>query len=193
MQTMLSAVNSLLTAIGDSPQNTLDVLNPDIAIAQSTIESASVDIQSEGWWFNKERWDMSLDTEGRQPVPVNALYVNTYNTSWVKRGVYLYDLAKHTYDLSETDVDSLSMIVTTELPLEELPGLVYNCIINIAKVQFLTELEGEYDKAKFAQSMANTQYTQMKKLNLKFSEPSALSSPTARKLLQNIQSYNTRG
>src|SRR6056297_1068191 len=100
MQTELRAVNSLLTALGDSPVNELDDNNPDIAIAREVLSVNNTDMQSEGWWFNKETWDIVLDTYNKIPVQSNALYVNTPNSNWIKRGSYLYDLENHSYDFS---------------------------------------------------------------------------------------------
>ena len=186
MQTELSAINSLLVAIGDSPQNTINFNNPDVQIAQSYLDIASIDFQSEGWWFNRETWAMALDTTGKQAIPVNCLYVNSSNSNWVKRGSYLYDKENHTYDFSEQSIDS-SMQLIMQLPYEEMPGICFNYIVNMAKIQFLVEMESELEKAKAASNIAQKQYIQIKRLHLRFSDPVATQTTTARKLLDGIQ------
>jgi len=187
MQTELSAINSLLVSIGDTPLNTIDTNNPDVQIAQSYLDIASIDFQSEGWWFNRETWDMSLDTSGKQAIPVNCLYVNSSNSYWVKRGQYLYDKENHTYDFTGQSIDDLSIELILQLPYDELPGICFNYIVNMAKMQFLTELEAELDKAKFTSAIAQKQYIQIKRLHLRFSDPVATQTTTASKLLDGIQ------
>lgn len=184
-QTELNAVNRLLAAIGDSPQSSLDSDNPDVAIATDLIDSISSDFQTEGWWFNTEEWEMELDVNGKQALPANTIFVDTSNVNWVKRGSYLYDKENHTYDFSDQDIDT-SFTAILKLPYNELPNLVYNFIINLSKVQYLVEMEGETDKAKAAEMMAQRQYIQIKRMHMKFSDVSAFSSSTARRLLQRI-------
>jgi hypothetical protein len=191
-QTELNAVNRLLAAIGDSPQNSLDLGNPDVSIAVDLLDSISVDVQSEGWWFNTEVYDMSLDTDGKQVLPANTIFVDTYNSDWIRRGSYLYDKKNHTYDLT-TALLKVHIVPTykviVKLDYDELPTIVYNFIINLAKVQYLLEMEGEAEKSKAAEFMAQRQYVQIKRMHTKFSDVSAFNSYTARKLLYNIQSW----
>ena len=187
MQNELAAVNSLLVAIGESPQNTLDEDNVDITIAREIINTASMNFQSEGWWFNTEIWEMNLTTENKQPLPINALYVNTYNPYWIKRGNYLYDSENHTYEFNPEDTSEKSMIIVTLLPLEELPGIVYNYVVNLGKIQILNELEAEFNKIQVVNSVLSYQRISIQKMQLRFTSPSALNSPMATKLFQNIR------
>ena len=61
-ETELSAVNSILGAIGQSPVTTLGTIttgtstydNPEIAFIYNLLRDANVDVQNEGWHFNKE-------------------------------------------------------------------------------------------------------------------------------------------
>ena len=187
MQTELAAVNSLLVAIGESPQNTLEIDNVDITIAREVINTASINFQSEGWWFNTEIWEMGLTTENKQPLPINTLYVNTHNPYWVKRGNYLYDSENHTYIFDPEDVSDKSMTILTLLPLDELPGIVYNYIVNLGKVQMLSELEAEFNKIQIVNSILSYQRVSIQRMQLRFTSSSALTSPMATKLLQNIR------
>ena len=62
--TELSAVNTILGAIGQSPVTTLGVVstvnnvstyqNPEIAFIYNILKESSLDVQNEGWTFNKE-------------------------------------------------------------------------------------------------------------------------------------------
>ena len=54
LDTELSAVNSILGSIGQSPITTLNFNNPEISYIYNLLKEANTDVQSEGWSFNKE-------------------------------------------------------------------------------------------------------------------------------------------
>ena len=54
-ETELSAVNSILASIGQSPTDTLDYSNPEIDFIYKLLREANIDTQNEGWEFNTER------------------------------------------------------------------------------------------------------------------------------------------
>ena len=64
-ETELSAVNSILGAIGQSPLTTLGTStvdggvqaydNPEVAVVYNLLRDANVDVQNEGWHFNTEK------------------------------------------------------------------------------------------------------------------------------------------
>ena len=52
--TELSAVNSILGAIGQSPVTTLNYENPEIGFIYNILTEVNKDVQNEGWIFNTE-------------------------------------------------------------------------------------------------------------------------------------------
>ena len=52
--TELSAVNSILGAIGQSPITTLNYTNPEISFIYNIFTEVNKDVQNEGWVFNIE-------------------------------------------------------------------------------------------------------------------------------------------
>ena len=52
--TELSAVNSILGAIGQAPLTTLNFDNPEVSFIFNLLRDANVDTQAEGWHFNTE-------------------------------------------------------------------------------------------------------------------------------------------
>jgi len=50
----LSAVNSILGAIGQAPVTTLNYENPELGLIMNLLEETTVDVQTEGWYFNTE-------------------------------------------------------------------------------------------------------------------------------------------
>ena len=55
LDTELSAVNSILGAIGQSPLTTLNFDNPEVAMIFNLLRDANVDTQAEGWHYNTEK------------------------------------------------------------------------------------------------------------------------------------------
>ena len=53
-QSLLNAVNVLLSNIGQSPVTSLETPNPMVDLAQSVIGEVNRSVQSEGWVFNTE-------------------------------------------------------------------------------------------------------------------------------------------
>ena len=54
IDTELSAVNTILGSIGQSPISTLDFDNPEIAFIYNLLKESNQDVQTEGWVFNRE-------------------------------------------------------------------------------------------------------------------------------------------
>ena len=50
----LSAVNSILGAIGQAPVTKLEYDNPEISLVYNLLQECTVDVQTEGWQFNTE-------------------------------------------------------------------------------------------------------------------------------------------
>jgi hypothetical protein len=103
--TELSAVNSILGSIGQSPLNTLDYTNPEVSFIHNILRESIVDVQNEGWVFNREN-DVTLTPEagsGYIVFPADALRIdgadNQFNrtTDLIKRGGKLYDKVHKTF------------------------------------------------------------------------------------------------
>lgn len=100
--THLSAVNTLLSTIGETPVNTLEGPLPgDVSLVVHTLGEVSRAVQSEGWVCNTEHNHTLLpSTSGEIHVPSTALRVLFHDpaTTYVTiRGTRLYDLANHTF------------------------------------------------------------------------------------------------
>ena len=52
--TELSAVNSILGSIGQAPVTQLNTENPEISFVYNLFREAMVDVQNEGWVYNRE-------------------------------------------------------------------------------------------------------------------------------------------
>lgn len=112
LNTELDAVNLCLAGIGREPVATVDTSDLDAAMALSTVQRASLDIQmnrGRGWWFNQEiGWNFTPDSRGNLTVPNNTLTMLEARCGWYDqgnrltlRGFKIYDTERHTFDLRE--------------------------------------------------------------------------------------------
>ena len=122
--TELEAINVMLSAVGEAPINSLTGTLPvDARQAQSFLNEASKEIQSEGWSFNYE-YDVVLTRDAGNSValPTNVLRVdvsvaNHPDIDPVQRGLKLYDRKNHTFSFTE----DLKAEIVYFLAFDELP------------------------------------------------------------------------
>ena len=124
LDTELSAVNSILGSIGQSPVNNLDFDNPEIGFIHNLLREVNVDVQNEGWSFNSEEHvTFSPDSNGYITMPTNVIRfdvhdgLNNRTTNVVVRNGRLYDKYTHT-DVFTSDllVDVVSLYEFNDLP-----------------------------------------------------------------------------
>jgi len=103
LDTELSAVNSVLAAIGQAPVTEINYDNPEVSLIANLIQECLQDLLNEGWSFNTERnFPMKPNADGRIPYPNNILRLDyTDNYYWrekdvVRRNGYVYDKIAHT-------------------------------------------------------------------------------------------------
>jgi hypothetical protein len=104
MTTKLEAINEMFTGIGQAPVVSLDVANPEIALALSVLETVNKEVQSEGWHFNTEvNYPFMPDIAGIIVIPTNVLQLsdnklsNVQRYQTVVRDGKLYDKVNHTF------------------------------------------------------------------------------------------------
>ena len=106
--TELSAVNSILGSIGQSPITSLTTgnaqANPEIAFIQNLLTETNKNVQGEGWHFNKEdHVKISPDTNGHYLIPTNYLRYDVHEglsdrtKDVVRKDGKLYDNLNHTF------------------------------------------------------------------------------------------------
>ena len=128
-ETELSAVNSILGAIGQSPVNELVFTNPEVSFIYNLLRDANVDVQNEGWHFNTEKHVTFTPDASTKKIDIgtNILKIDVAD-GWtrreydvVQRGGYLYDKYDHTDDWS--DVTSIDLDVVRLYAFEEIPSI----------------------------------------------------------------------
>ena len=130
-ETELSAVNSILGAIGQSPVTSIVYDNPEIAFIYNLLRDANVDIQNEGWHFNTEKHVQYTPDSTTNKIAIgNDILRMDVSKGWthrqydvVKRNGYLYDKYDHTDDWSELNDDGIDLDITRLFNFEDLPSV----------------------------------------------------------------------
>ena len=146
LDTELSAVNSILGAIGQAPVTSLVYDNPEISFIYNLLRDANVDTQAEGWHFNTElhvKYTPDSVT-GKITIANDVLQLDVSN-GWsrrnydvVRRGGYLYDKIDHTDDFSS--IDSIDLDVVKLQNYEDLPIIFRRYITYRASRMAATQL-----------------------------------------------------
>ena len=157
--TELSAVNSILGAIGQSPITTLNYENPEISFIYNILTEVNKDVQNEGWHFNTEyHVKTTPDTDGYVSLPINTLRYDLNDEEHDKsqdlvvRSGRLYDLVDHT-DVFTTDLylDLVTLYAFSDLPNPFQRYITYRAasraatqlVSNPQLVQLLQQQEGQ--------------------------------------------------
>ena len=131
--TELSAVNSILGAIGQSPITTLNFDNPEISVIFNLLRDANVDTQSEGWHFNTE-YHVKFTPDANKKIAISAdiismdLHDNQSRrpSDLVRRNGFLYDKSTHTDEFDgDVDLDVVRLYNFQDLPIPFKRFIVY--------------------------------------------------------------------
>ena len=144
-ETELSAVNSILGAIGQSPVTSIVKENPEVGFIYNLLRDSNVDLQNEGWHFNTERHvEYTPDSNGKIAVGSDVLRMDTTD-GWVdrthdvvKRNGYLYDKYNHTDDFS--DHTTIKLDIVKLIAFEDIPSVFQRYIIYRASRMAATQL-----------------------------------------------------
>ena len=108
--TKLNAINTILSAVGAAPINSLTgTLTADVRLAEAILDETSREVQSAGWHFNTEK-DVPLipNTDNEVEIGTNVARVDLEGANVdadfdiVIRGTKLYNRKKLTFTISTT-------------------------------------------------------------------------------------------
>ena len=152
--TELSAVNSILGSIGQSPITALNFQNPEISFVHNLLTETCKDVQNEGWHFNKEdHIKMSPDANGNYLIPSNYLRFDIHDGLYdrtrdvVRRDGKLYDTVLHT----DVFTQDFYFDVTFLFAFVDVPSAIQRYIIARASVRAATQLVSNADLVKLLQ------------------------------------------
>ena len=150
--TELSAVNSILGAIGQSPVtslgptetgtgDTINFANPEIGFIYNILTEVNKDVQNEGWVFNTELGREFPLSSGKIPIPANVLRFDLHgdhhdrSKNLIRKNGYLYDTNAHT----DIFTNSLELDVTWLWAFTDLPPAFKRYIISRASLKAFAE------------------------------------------------------
>ena len=124
--TKLEAVNTLMTAIGEAPVNSLTSGLVDAETAETILDSVSREVQSQGWNFNTDfERSFTPDANKQIPIPSDILRIDmaerrTSELDVVARGSKLYNRATNSFYF-DSSISAVSMNAVVLLNFDELP------------------------------------------------------------------------
>lgn len=155
--TELSAVNSILGSIGQSPITSLTggaLQNPEIGFIHNLLTETNKNVQGEGWHFNKEDHVLrSPDVNGHFLIPADYLRYDVHeglsdkNRDVVRKNGKLYDNVQHT----DVFTGDLYFDITYLLAFQDVPPTIQRYIIARASVRAATQLVSNPDLVKLLQ------------------------------------------
>jgi hypothetical protein len=144
-ETELSAVNSILGSIGQAPVQQLEFDNPEISFIYNILKECDLDIQNEGWIFNREQdYTLLPDSNGWIQIPENVLRMDVTDgqvwrtTDVVKRNGRLYDKLSH----SDKFEGPINLDLVWRFTFEDLPSVFKRYITMKAAGRAATQLVG---------------------------------------------------
>lgn len=98
----IEAVNIMLSTIGESPINSFEEINGDIAVAKNTLYEVSKAVQLEGWqWNTEDNFPLQPDVNTHKikvdPTIARVWFPHPFTQELVVRGGYVYDRNRHTF------------------------------------------------------------------------------------------------
>lgn len=140
--TKLEAVNIILSSIGADPVNALDTeADVDVANAARMLESASRNIQRQGWPFNRGAYTFRPDNWTKKIRWDNTIisFEPDDGRPYGRRDGYLYDMENQT----ETFDKPVSGTATVAVEFEDLPDAFRNYIAVRAAVDYQMQYMGD--------------------------------------------------
>ena len=155
--TELSAVNSILGSIGQSPITSLTgtaLQNPEISFIKNLLDQVNRDVQTSGWHFNTQyRVKQSPDAQGNYVVPQNSILYDI-SDGQIDRDTDVTKINGKLYDLvHQTDVFTKDYYfdIITLYNFEDVPPAIQRYIIARASMRAATQLVSNADLVKLLQ------------------------------------------
>ena len=144
--TELSAVNSILGSIGQSPITALNLAalnNPEVALVHNLLMEANKDIQAESWHFNTEHGvEINRDANGEYLVPNNYIQFDIAdgqidrNRDVIRKDGKLWDIVHQTHVFDQ----NFKFDIVYLRQFEDVPPSFQRYIISRASVRAATQL-----------------------------------------------------
>lgn len=192
--TELEAVNLMLLSIGKSPVNTLAVAGiNDVSWAITTLYNTVREVQSKGWWFNREPAfpiTATAQPDGFILTPATVIDIDTNDRTlpYVERGGKLYNLDKQTFNIGLSLNGPLKCDVTWCFAFETLPQTARAYIGRRAGREFQASAVGSQILYQFTKEMELDAQAELQRSELKNgSDRNMFATPTRNNRISNRQ------
>ena len=143
--TELEAVNQLLKAVGESPVNSLDNLGfTDASIARDTLRTKAREIQSKGWYFNRDyNFYFTPASDGQVVLPANVISIRPSTAESRRitpRAGKLYNNDEATYVFPLDNGPTVEVVWMFDF--ESLPETARRYITVTAATQYQAQFQG---------------------------------------------------
>jgi len=120
--TKLDAVNTMLSAIGEAPVNSLSSGLVEAEVAETILNTVDREVQSMGWHFNTElNKSFAQDTSGNILLGADILRADATlkvdSKDLIQRGLKMYDRKNHTFNIGA----NVALDVVVQLDFDDLP------------------------------------------------------------------------
>ena len=141
--TELSAVNSILAAIGQAPVTSINPSNPETSLIKQILDESILETLSEGWVFNTEdHYDLVPNVNDEILISEDMLRVDIHDDhiyrseDIVRRNGKLYDKVDHTDEFS----GDVKVTKVWLWEYEELPSVFKRYIVHKASARAAIQL-----------------------------------------------------
>jgi len=152
IDTELSAVNTILGSIGQSPISTLDYDNPEVAFVYNLLKESNQDVQNEGWTFNREN-HIKYYTDSDNKIIIDSDVVRMdRDDEWDRTRDFVrrkdttdnkwkvYDRVDHTFEFPDDDYFHFNVV--RYLKFEDIPTVFQRYITYKAAGRAAVQLVG---------------------------------------------------
>lgn len=149
----LDVVNACLGTLGEAPLNTLETDHSFKAAALDKLNTANLDVQKKGWWFNTENIELKPDAVTKfiaVPQDVIKLSADVEGLTYTTRGKRLFDVQNGTYEFTK----SVCIQVVRVLPFADLPYHASSAIRDEAVLKFQQVYDGDATRYRELQGAA---------------------------------------
>lgn len=183
----LHIVNAMLASIGQMPVSSTSSAHPFAITATNTLDGVNQDVQSMGWWFNRDYGLTLLPNEaGELLLPPNCLSVDAVDTSlrYVQRDGKLYDpYTQSSVFEGSVDVDIISLI-----DIDCLPVPAANYIKRRAIYEYFLDKDGETKKLDKLEGLMSSAWTTLNAEKIKQADTNIARNPTYRYMMSRFTS-----
>lgn len=178
MDAELEAVNDILSAIGESPVNTLEnTTNIDVINALKELNRVNKSFQGSGWAFNIVPAMTLNPNEDSHKIDWNDTFLRVQGsdgTRYVKRGAYLFDFTNQTDIFMQKITPEVILLV----PYDEMPAHAQKFIVAKAARKFATKFGGDPATIGDLQKDETMAWAEFQTLELEANQFNMLSNPS---------------